>query len=96
MEAGGLDEPAGRRTGPPVRVARVVLVDDTPDLRDLLSLAFGPDDGFEVVAEAGDGREAIEVVGGHRPDVVLLDLAMPVMDGLAGAAAPAGARARRR
>ena len=60
---------------------RVVIVDDTPDLRDLLRLALTRG-GFEVVAEAGDGREGIEVVRDQRPDVVLLDLAMPVMDGL--------------
>ncbi|MBB6628362.1 response regulator [Nocardioides sp. KIGAM211] len=60
---------------------RVVIVDDTEDLRDLLRLALSRG-GFEVIAEAGDGREAIEVVRTHRPDVILLDLAMPVMDGL--------------
>lgn len=60
---------------------RVVIVDDTPDLRDLLRLALTRG-GFEVVAEAGDGREGIEAVRAQRPDVVLLDLAMPVMDGL--------------
>jgi signal transduction histidine kinase len=60
---------------------RVVIVDDTPDLRDLLRLAM-ESGGFEVVAEAEDGAEAIEVARKHDPDVILLDLAMPVMDGL--------------
>jgi signal transduction histidine kinase len=65
-------------TAPPMRV---VVVDDTADLRDLLRLALTRG-GFDVVGEAGDGREGIEVVARHRPDVVLLDLAMPVMDGI--------------
>jgi signal transduction histidine kinase len=60
---------------------RVVIVDDTPDLRDLLRMAL-ESGGFDVVAEAGDGAEAIEVARAHVPDVILLDLAMPVMDGL--------------
>lgn len=61
---------------------RVLLVDDTADLRDMLRMAFSRADGFEVVAEAGDGRAGLEVAERERPDVVLLDLAMPVMDGL--------------
>ncbi|GAA5155446.1 hypothetical protein GCM10023340_40730 [Nocardioides marinquilinus] len=65
-------------TAPPMRV---VVVDDTADLRDLLRLALTRG-GFDVVGEAGDGREGIEVVARHQPDVVLLDLAMPVMDGI--------------
>lgn len=60
---------------------RVVIIDDTPDLRDLLSIALTRG-GFDVVGEAGDGSAGIEVVREHRPDVVLLDLAMPVMDGI--------------
>ncbi|MGZ4445600.1 MAG: response regulator [Nocardioides sp.] len=64
-----------------VQPQRVVIVDDTPDLRELLRLALTRG-GFDVVAEAGDGKEGIEVVRQLRPDVVLLDLAMPVMDGL--------------
>ncbi len=60
---------------------RVVLVDDTRDLRELFRLALTRD-GFEVVGEAGDGREGIEVCRVTDPDVVLLDLAMPVMDGI--------------
>lgn len=63
------------------RPRRVVIIDDTQDLRDLLKLALTRG-GFDVVAEASDGREGIEVVRETRPDVVLLDLAMPVMDGI--------------
>ena len=62
--------------------ARVLLVDDTPDIRALLRLVLSRQDDFEVVAEAADGSEAIDMARLHRPDVVLLDLAMPVMDGL--------------
>lgn len=60
---------------------RVVIVDDTADLRQLLRLALERG-GFEVVAEAGDGRAGIETVREHRPDLVIIDLAMPVMDGI--------------
>ena len=68
-------------TAPDADPVRVVLVDDTVDLRDLLRFALTRH-GFEVVGEAGDGREGIEVVARLLPDVVLLDLSMPVMDGL--------------
>lgn len=60
----------------------VVVVDDTPEIRALLSRGlqrFGP---FTVVAEAANGVEGVAEVRRHRPDLVLLDLAMPVMDGL--------------
>ncbi len=60
----------------------VVIVDDTPDLRDLLRLALERSGDFRVVAEAADGRQAVDVVAAHSPDLVLLDIAMPVMDGL--------------
>lgn len=61
---------------------RVLVVDDTPDIRLLLRLALERDTRFEVIAEAGDGLEAIEAAARLQPDLVLLDLAMPVMDGL--------------
>ena len=64
----------------PPRV-RVVVIDDTADLRDLLKIALTRGE-FEVVGEAGDGQTGIDSVRRHRPDVVLLDLAMPVMDGI--------------
>jgi len=64
---------------PPIRV---VLADDTRDIRLLLSLALELAGGFEVVGEAADGSEAIEQAAAHQPDVLLLDLAMPVLDGL--------------
>ncbi len=61
---------------------RVVLVDDTPDLRDLLRLALQRIGDYTVVAEAGNGLDGVAAVTDHQPDLVLLDIAMPVMDGL--------------
>lgn len=60
---------------------RIVVIDDTVELREVLRLAL-PLGGFEVVGEAGDGVAGIDVVRAQRPDIVLLDMAMPVMDGL--------------
>ena len=62
--------------------ARVVLADDLPDARELIRLTLERTGRFEVVAEAADGAEAIEMVARHRPDLLLLDLAMPRVDGL--------------
>jgi len=61
---------------------RVLVADDVKEMRVLLRLAMTRHGGFEVVAEAEDGQSAIEMTGRHKPDVVLLDLAMPGMDGL--------------
>ena len=60
----------------------VYLVDDIPELRELIRLGIQEDPRFQVVGEAGDGRSAIEGVAATRPSVVLLDLSMPDMDGL--------------
>ncbi len=61
---------------------RVVLVDDDDEVRALLGRALELDPRFVVAGEARDGRAAIERVRALHPEVVLLDLAMPVMDGL--------------
>ena len=61
---------------------RVLVVDDTPDLRDLLTMALERTGEFEVVAQAENGRQAVDVAASVGPDLVLLDVAMPVMDGL--------------
>jgi DNA-binding NarL/FixJ family response regulator len=61
---------------------RVVLVDDVPELRLLVRLTLEEDAGIEVVGEAANGREGVEVVRATDPDLVLLDLSMPDMDGL--------------
>lgn len=61
---------------------RALIVDDSTDLRFLLRLALDGVAGFTVVGEAADGAEAVEAAARLTPDLVLLDLAMPVMDGL--------------
>ncbi len=61
---------------------RVVLADDVPEYRLLMRMILKQDGRFEVVAEASDGAEAVRICAIERPDIVLLDLAMPVMDGL--------------
>ena len=66
----------------PEVVHRVVLVDDVDGLRVLVRLALESTGRFQVVAEGGDGEEAITLTKEHRPDLVLLDLSMPKMDGL--------------
>jgi YesN/AraC family two-component response regulator len=67
-------------TGPAVKV---LIVDDSADLRMLLSRVIERrSSGWQVVAQAVDGREAIEAATSHAVDLVLLDIAMPVMDGM--------------
>jgi signal transduction histidine kinase len=63
-------------------IASVVVIDDTPDLRLLLRMVLELSDRYTVVGEAGDGAAGIEIVREWQPDLVLLDLAMPIMDGL--------------
>ena len=60
----------------------VVICDDVPELRRLARAALEQDPRVEVTGEAGDGREAVEVIGRLQPHVVVLDLSMPEMDGL--------------
>lgn len=61
---------------------RVLLVDDHTVVRNGLRLVFELEDDLEVVGEAADGREALERVAELRPDVVVMDLLMPVMNGV--------------
>ncbi|MFD7643702.1 response regulator [Kitasatospora sp. NPDC059795] len=65
---------------------RVLLADDEPMIRAGLRAVLATDPGIEIVAEAGDGREAVELVRQHRPDVAVLDIRMPGTDGIAAAA----------
>jgi DNA-binding NarL/FixJ family response regulator len=67
-------------------VVRVVLADDEPLTRAGILAVLGAEPDFDVVAEAADGREAVELVQAHRPDVALLDIMMPGLDGLSAAA----------
>ncbi|MEA2347526.1 MAG: hypothetical protein QOG62_1313 [Thermoleophilaceae bacterium] len=66
-------------TGPSITV---VLGDDVAELRELLRWEIEEEGDMTVVGEAGDGRQVLEVLADKRPDVVLLDLSMPEMDGL--------------
>jgi DNA-binding NarL/FixJ family response regulator len=60
----------------------LVLVDDAPEVRGVIKALLRRDQSFRVIGEAGDGAEGVRLVGELQPDLVLLDLAMPVMDGL--------------
>jgi DNA-binding NarL/FixJ family response regulator len=61
---------------------RVLLADDQAMVREGLRLILDLQPDLEVVAEAGDGQAALRAAAEHRPDVVLMDIRMPVMDGL--------------
>jgi DNA-binding NarL/FixJ family response regulator len=75
---------------------RVLLVDDHRLFRAGIRSLLQTLGDVEVVAEAGDGREALRLVEAHRPDVVLLDITMPGLNGLEAAARIAGSFARTR
>jgi DNA-binding NarL/FixJ family response regulator len=62
---------------------RIVVADDHPIFRDGLCKLLGLEEDFEVVAQAQDGREVLDVLQQFEPDILLLDLKMPGLDGLA-------------
>ncbi|HET6856571.1 MAG TPA: response regulator transcription factor [Streptomyces sp.] len=61
---------------------RVLLVDDQPLLRSAFRALLNAEDDIEVVAEAGDGKQCLTLAKEHLPDVALIDIQMPVMDGI--------------
>jgi DNA-binding NarL/FixJ family response regulator len=63
-------------------VIRVLLVDDQPLIRSGFRALLDAEDDIEVVAEAGDGAQGVALARQHLPDVVLLDVRMPVLDGI--------------
>src|SRR5688572_27020073 len=64
-------------------MARVMIVDDHDMARQALKIALELFDGISLVGEASNGQEAIEVCSRVHPDVILMDVIMPVMDGIA-------------
>jgi two-component system, NarL family, response regulator LiaR len=78
------DEGALRRAEPDAGRLRVVIADDDPLARRVVRDAL-QEAGFAVVADAANGREAVELVLHYRPDLVLMDVVMPELDGIAAA-----------
>ena len=75
---------------------RVLLVDDQELVRAGLRGILRPEFGFDIVGECADGREVAAAVDSPAPDVVLMDVRMPVVDGVAATASCAAATAARR
>ncbi|MFA7149289.1 MAG: response regulator [Syntrophomonadaceae bacterium] len=63
---------------------RVLAVDDSPITRKMIKKALEPE-GFEIIGEAGNGRDAVELYHKTKPDVITMDVTMPIMDGLKAA-----------
>jgi DNA-binding NarL/FixJ family response regulator len=72
---------------PAVRTLKLLIADDRPRTRRALRALLAAHPGFEVVGEASDGEEALARVAALRPDLVLLDVWMPRLDGIAATAA---------
>src|SRR5215469_5006522 len=78
----GINGPSG--VGSPAKSKiRIVVADDHPIFRDGLCRLLALEEDFEVVAQAQDGRQVLDVLQQHEPDILLLALKMPCLDGLA-------------
>jgi CheY-like chemotaxis protein len=67
-------------------MAKTILVaDDSPMIRKMLCRMFEAEDDYDICAEATNGQEAIDLALKHRPDLIILDISMPVLNGLAAA-----------
>jgi DNA-binding NarL/FixJ family response regulator len=78
--------------GAPDRPVRILLADDQPLLRTGFRMVLGAEDDLDIVGEAGDGVEAVDLARRLLPDVVLMDIRMPRMDGVAATRAIVDAR----
>ncbi|MCQ4081461.1 response regulator [Streptomyces sp. RB6PN25] len=76
--------PLGEQSHVPPQTTRVVIAEDEAlirlDLKEMLE-----EEGYSVVGEAGDGERAVELAEEHKPDLVILDVKMPVLDGISAA-----------
>ena len=79
-ERGGAEEASSKAT--PSQVARLLIADDHDLVREGLRTMLSGEDGLEVIAEANDGQQALTMCRELEPDLVLMDVRMPVMDGL--------------
>src|ERR671919_1671778 len=79
-ELGGAEEALGGET--PHKVARLLIADDHALVREGLRTMLSGEEGIEVIAEANDGQQALTLCRELRPHLVLMDVRMPVMDGL--------------
>ena len=68
-----------------MKTIRILLADDHTVVRKGLRLLLESQAGFLVIAEAADGREAVALAGQHAPDVVVMDVAMPGLNGIEAA-----------
>lgn len=87
IAGGAADHQGGNVNGSGTRTVRLLLVDDQPAVRRGLRIWLSLEPDLEVVGEASDGSEAISLTQALRPDVVLMDVEMPGMDGISGTAA---------